>query len=135
MSTLFPEARAVLVEAGVLVDPWPGDVCGCLDDRCIGFHHDADDACGCLSAQVEQAFRDRQAAVIWAARAAGDPTAGAQVRAWARHHFPYGSSPRFDVEVRGRRGISVAYRLTHHGVPEYAEPDPDGYRILVWVEP
>ena len=27
---------------------WGGDVCGCPDDRCIGFHHDADDECGCL---------------------------------------------------------------------------------------
>ena len=31
---------------------WPGDVCGCPDDRCIGHHHDADEACGCLAALI-----------------------------------------------------------------------------------
>jgi hypothetical protein len=29
---------------------WHGDACGCPDDRCIGFHHDADEGCGCLAA-------------------------------------------------------------------------------------
>lgn len=29
---------------------WGGDACGCPDDRCIGFHHDAADDCGCLPA-------------------------------------------------------------------------------------
>lgn len=27
---------------------WGGDVCGCHDDRCVGYHHDADEDCGCL---------------------------------------------------------------------------------------
>jgi hypothetical protein len=27
---------------------WRGDVCGCPDDRCIGYHHDEDEDCGCL---------------------------------------------------------------------------------------
>jgi hypothetical protein len=27
---------------------WHGDRCGCPDDRCIGFHHDNEDDCGCL---------------------------------------------------------------------------------------
>lgn len=27
---------------------WRGDSCGCSDDRCIGYHHDADEDCGCL---------------------------------------------------------------------------------------
>lgn len=27
---------------------WGGDACGCPDDRCIGFHHDGPDDCGCL---------------------------------------------------------------------------------------
>lgn len=39
-------------------DPdWAGDVCGCLDDRCIGHHHAADEPCECLRALV----RDYQA--------------------------------------------------------------------------
>ncbi|TNC20901.1 helix-turn-helix domain-containing protein [Amycolatopsis alkalitolerans] len=29
---------------------WYGDACGCPDDRCIGFHHDTNDECGCLPA-------------------------------------------------------------------------------------
>lgn len=31
-------------------DEWRGDACGCVDDRCIGYHHDECDECGCLSA-------------------------------------------------------------------------------------
>ena len=29
---------------------WGGDLCGCPDDCCIGYHHDEDDDCGCLPA-------------------------------------------------------------------------------------
>ena len=29
---------------------WHGDSCGCPDDRCIGYHHDTPDDCGCLPA-------------------------------------------------------------------------------------
>lgn len=61
------EARATLRAAGVSqaawvrrfygpdVKAWPGDACGCPDDRCIGFHHDDQDGCGCLSALLEVA--------------------------------------------------------------------------------
>jgi hypothetical protein len=31
---------------------WNGDVCGCPDDRCVGFHHDGPDDCGCLPALI-----------------------------------------------------------------------------------
>ncbi|SFW50292.1 sigma-70 family RNA polymerase sigma factor [Amycolatopsis australiensis] len=30
-------------------DEWHGDACGCSDDRCIGYHHDNVDDCGCLT--------------------------------------------------------------------------------------
>ncbi|WIX78674.1 hypothetical protein QRX50_46300 [Amycolatopsis carbonis] len=33
---------------------WHGDECGCPDDRCIGFHHDAEDDCGCLPALLDE---------------------------------------------------------------------------------
>lgn len=33
---------------------WRGDVCGCPDDRCAGYHHDGPDDCGCLPALLEQ---------------------------------------------------------------------------------
>lgn len=29
---------------------WYGDACGCPDDRCIGYHHDESDECGCIRA-------------------------------------------------------------------------------------
>lgn len=32
---------------------WRGDVCGCPDDRCIGYHHGPDDECRCLPAVLE----------------------------------------------------------------------------------
>ena len=33
---------------------WHGDACGCPDDRCIGYHHDGPDDCGCLPALLDQ---------------------------------------------------------------------------------
>lgn len=27
---------------------WHGDECGCADDRCIGYHHEPYEECGCL---------------------------------------------------------------------------------------
>lgn len=33
---------------------WLGDVCGCTDDRCIGFHHDGPDDCGCFPAMLDE---------------------------------------------------------------------------------
>ena len=35
------------------VPDWAGDACGCLDDRCIGHHHAADEACGCIRSLVQ----------------------------------------------------------------------------------
>jgi hypothetical protein len=35
---------------------WCGDACGCPDERCIGFHHDADDECGCLPALLPDVY-------------------------------------------------------------------------------
>jgi hypothetical protein len=34
---------------------WGGDKCGCADDRCIGFHHDAGEDCGCLQVLLTEA--------------------------------------------------------------------------------
>lgn len=36
---------------------WHGDSCGCPDDRCIGHHHDEDDACGCLHSLLSELHR------------------------------------------------------------------------------
>lgn len=35
---------------------WAGDRCGCPDDRCIGFHHFAEDDCGCFPVLLGQAL-------------------------------------------------------------------------------
>lgn len=32
---------------------WGGDRCGCVDDRCIGYHHDREDNCECLPAWLD----------------------------------------------------------------------------------
>lgn len=31
---------------------WRGDVCGCTDDRCVGYHHDPGEDCLCLPVLV-----------------------------------------------------------------------------------
>jgi hypothetical protein len=32
---------------------WGGDLCGCVDDRCIGFHHEAGEVCDCLAGWLD----------------------------------------------------------------------------------
>ena len=34
--------------AGQDVSRWPGDQCGCTDDRCDGYHHMAGEPCPCV---------------------------------------------------------------------------------------
>lgn len=63
------EARDALRNAGVSqaewirrhfgadAKTWHGDACGCSDDRCIGFHHDAQDDCQCLPALLREVSR------------------------------------------------------------------------------
>lgn len=50
---------------------WRGDECGCPDDRCIGYHHDAEEECGCLPALIDELRRDERkladARPVWAA--------------------------------------------------------------------
>ncbi|SDR90613.1 hypothetical protein SAMN04489751_0769 [Brevibacterium sandarakinum] len=55
---LNDEAKAVLSIAGVTQAEWArrwfgettwrGDVCGCPDERCRGYHHDKSEPCGCV---------------------------------------------------------------------------------------
>lgn len=42
---------------------WHGDECGCPDDRCIGFHHDDTDDCGCITSLIAAFHRARPAAL------------------------------------------------------------------------
>lgn len=57
MSRLTKQARDVIKWYGTIAgytrhyfgdQPWGGDSCGCVDDRCIGYHHDREDSCECL---------------------------------------------------------------------------------------
>ncbi|GAB3867460.1 hypothetical protein GCM10028801_41530 [Nocardioides maradonensis] len=104
--------------------PWRGDKCGCVDDRCIGFHHDEHEECHCLTAWLEEWIREQRAALaaepIWAAyRAAVEANDGrgdqeayeaawAAAEAWVRE-FKSRAVVSFslDTVVDGRRGISI----------------------------
>lgn len=69
MSALNAAARAALRAVGItqkqyaaarfLDGRWHGDSCGCTDDRCIGFHHDAGDECHCLPVVIAEYLADR----------------------------------------------------------------------------
>ena len=48
---------------------WRGDVCGCSDDRCVGYHHDEHDECYCLTFGLLPRFNRE----LEAASAAGVP--------------------------------------------------------------
>ncbi|OLZ56089.1 hypothetical protein [Amycolatopsis keratiniphila] len=63
MTALNDTAKETLADAGITptewaqrhfgTTEWHGDACGCIDDRCIGFHHSDDGDCGCLPALLE----------------------------------------------------------------------------------
>lgn len=38
---------------------WGGDRCGCVDDRCIGFHHDDESDCKCLPGWLDSYAAER----------------------------------------------------------------------------
>jgi hypothetical protein len=42
-------------------ETWGGDRCGCFDDRCIGYHHEGADGCGCLNTMIDDAVEWRTA--------------------------------------------------------------------------
>lgn len=65
MTALNSTAKATLKAAGVTQaewaranymqsGKWSGDACGCPDDRCVGFHHDGPDDCGCLPTSLAE---------------------------------------------------------------------------------
>jgi hypothetical protein len=110
--------------AGWVDGKWHGDSCGCSDDRCIGYHHDEWEECGCLPAELERWVTEQRAdlaaAPIWAAyRAAVEANDGrgdeeayeaawAAAEAWVREYHGAGLvSFSLDALVDGRRGIST----------------------------
>lgn len=66
---------------------WRGDECGCPDDRCIGYHHDENDECGCLPALIRELRRDErklaEARPVWAAHVRAAETGTPEDRAAA----------------------------------------------------
>jgi len=67
MATLTPIARQQIKDSGLTIagyirhwssgSKWRGDACGCPDDRCIGFHHDEREECGCLPVTIAEVQR------------------------------------------------------------------------------
>ncbi len=70
----FPSVIAELARYGVTLEEyadsiwtdvqgqWHGDDCGCTDDRCIGYHHEAHEDCGCFPVQLDRYLEDWLAA-------------------------------------------------------------------------
>lgn len=46
---------------------WSGDLCGCSDDRCIGYHHEENESCECLRALLDDVLtaRDMPTLIWW----------------------------------------------------------------------
>ena len=71
MTAMTATAKATLRAAGVTQaalarryfadGKWHGDACGCPDSRCIGYHHDASEECGCLPAVLDEIRAERAA--------------------------------------------------------------------------
>ncbi|MCM6761139.1 hypothetical protein NB037_01790 [Rathayibacter sp. ZW T2_19] len=71
--TLYPDVIGTLRAEGIDPDEWArehgspsaaqwrGDECGCSDDRCIGHHHDKNEACGCFPVMLEEHFAQEKA--------------------------------------------------------------------------
>lgn len=68
MTTISKNARETLRSHGITAAAyvrhfypagvWGGDSCGCTDDRCIGYHHDANEDCGCVEVFALQLVSD-----------------------------------------------------------------------------
>lgn len=107
---------------------WRGDTCGCSDDRCIGYHHSANEECGCLDTQIQRWINDedadRCAADVWFfyqyallpgqfrddpdGAAAALSEAEAEAQAWVLEFHPHATSWTLHEEVNGRVGIAIA---------------------------
>lgn len=129
MATLNAEARETLDVYGYTpkqwakIHPtdgtWHGDECGCSDDRCIGFHHDAADDCQCLPAMITEVVRqeiaDGEAPTIWTAYQAPRGTcdevalqaAQEAAETWVKAYKGAGmTSCSLDELINGKPGIS-----------------------------
>ena len=170
MAKLSPSARRILADAGVkarewiafggwlteTIDEagqrtwvpetkWRGDSCGCTDDRCIGYHHDEHEECGCLPALLDELAKYREAYDVWHRYSAAiraedgrdDPDAREatlrRAEAWVHRHYPRAQSFSLDAVVDGVRGISVTYPGADPGLVGTRSEGVD-YRQRVWSE-
>lgn len=133
MAKLNAAARELLRDHGISArkwaqiqfdgDTWYGDACGCTDDRCIGYHHDAADECQCLPALLQNYYKDQAAAEegrnVWTAHQraleSGAPEdraqADRQAALWVEHYQGLGvTSWSLTETVEGRQGITITNR-------------------------
>lgn len=113
---------------------WGGDACGCMDDRCIGYHHYPSESCGCFKAHLDEYMdkrdADREAAPIWQnyseSLEEGDEKgvrlAREDAAAWVRSNHPTTHSWSLDEVVEGQAGISIV-------------SGQNDQRRLVWAAP
>lgn len=126
-------ARALLRDQGISVagwtrihfggDEWFGDACGCNDDRCIGYHHDEHDECGCLPALLSNYYQDqaaiRDGRVVWTAHlraletgaSADREAADRKAALWIEHYYRAAVSWSLTETVEGQQGITVTNRF------------------------
>lgn len=124
---------------------WGGDACGCPDDRCIGYHHDETDDCGCLPALLDEWIRDQRAAAeagpVWAAYGAslereGHPfdqesydAAWTAAAAWVQAYCGGGVRTfSLDAPVDGRPGISITNIYNDRDWLMWSPEAPDRFR-------
>ncbi|MEE2568619.1 hypothetical protein V1638_04310 [Pseudarthrobacter sp. J64] len=100
-------------------DEWFGDACGCSDDRCIGYHHQANEACGCLPALLSNYYRDQAALAdgrrVWTAHLRAIETGAPEDREaadrkaslWIEHYYRAAITWSLTETVEGRQGITV----------------------------
>ena len=120
---------------------WCGDTCGCTDDRCIGYHHDEQDECGCLPALLTNYYRDlaaiKDGRAVWAAHlaavASGTPEdraeADRKASLWVEHYQGAGVvSWSLTETVDGKQGITIRNRFNDLTwlVWDAAEASPGG---------
>lgn len=75
MSALSAEARSYIKGRGLTIagythhwfpdGKWGGDACGCVDDRCSGHHHNAQDSCGCIEPWIDVYVEEANPRVRW----------------------------------------------------------------------
>lgn len=171
MAKLSGSARRILADAGVGVSEWVafggwliesiddagqrtwvadsrwrGDSCGCTDDRCVGYHHDEYEECGCLPALLDELAKHREAYDVWhsywaairedegrGARDARSEAALRRAEAWVHRYYPKAQSFSLTAVVDGVRGISITYSGDD---PAFAGSSPEGlhHRQRVWSE-